>query len=85
VTEPDQVASLEERSTPHPRRTFADPTRLTGAVDAIPGRAVLCVPARMPFGELARGLGYKTVELESAHDAMVTAPDALAGLLQEDA
>lgn len=85
VTEPDQVAWLGERSTPHPRRTFADPTRLTGAVDAIPARAVLCVPARFPFGEWARGLGYATVELESGHDAMVTAPGALTGLLLEDA
>lgn len=84
VTEPDQVAWLEERLTPQPRRTFADPTRLTGAVDAVPGRAVLCVPAApIPFREWAHELGYATVELESGHNAMVTAPSALAGLLQE--
>jgi hypothetical protein len=64
---------------------FADPTLLTGAVEVIPARAVLCVPARFPFGEWARGLGYATVELESGHDAMVTAPGALTGLLLEDA
>jgi pimeloyl-ACP methyl ester carboxylesterase len=86
VTEPDQVAWVDERSTPHPRRTFADPTRLTGAVDTIPARAVLCVPAaRMPFAELARGLGHPTVELKSGHSPMITAPGALARLLQEDA
>jgi pimeloyl-ACP methyl ester carboxylesterase len=81
VTDPDQVAWLEPQLTPHPRRTFADPTHLTGAVDAIPGRAVLCVPGRLPFGEWARGLGYPAVELESGHDAMVTAPGALTELL----
>jgi pimeloyl-ACP methyl ester carboxylesterase len=86
VTEPDQVVWLESRLTPQPRRTFAESTRLTGAVDAIPTRAVLCVPAGpFPFGEWARELGCKTVELESGHDAMVTAPAALAGLLLEDA
>jgi pimeloyl-ACP methyl ester carboxylesterase len=85
VTDPGQVAWLEERLTPQPRRTFADPTRLTGAVDAIPGRAVLCVPAAaIPFREWAHDLGYATVELRSGHNAMVTAPDALADLLQED-
>ena len=84
VTDPDQVAWLEPQLTPHPRRTFADPTHLTGAVDAIPGRAVLCVPAAaIPFREWAHELGYATVELESGHNAMVTAPAALAGLLQE--
>jgi hypothetical protein len=54
-------------------------------VEVIPARAVLCVLARFPFGEWARGLGYATVELESGHDAMVTAPGALTGLLLEDA
>jgi pimeloyl-ACP methyl ester carboxylesterase len=85
VTDPDQAAWLQERSTPHPRRTFAEPTRLTGAVDTLPTRAVLCVPARMPFGEWAKSLGCPSVQLESAHDAMVTAPGALARLLEEEA
>jgi pimeloyl-ACP methyl ester carboxylesterase len=86
VAEPDQVAWLESRLTPHPRRTFVDPTRLTGAVDAIPSRAVLCTPAGpIPFGEWAREFGWRTAELESGHDAMITAPAGLAGILVEDA
>jgi pimeloyl-ACP methyl ester carboxylesterase len=86
VTDPQQVAWLESRLTPHPRRTFSDPTRLTGAVDAVPCRAVVCTPpGGIPFAGWAREFGWKTVELESGHDAMVTAPAALAGLLLEDA
>lgn len=86
VTEPDQVAWLESRLTPQPRRTFSEPTRLTGAVEAIPCRAVLCTPpGPMPFGELARGFGWKTVELESGHDAMTGAPAQLARILLDDA
>jgi pimeloyl-ACP methyl ester carboxylesterase len=86
VTEPDQVAWLEPQLTPHPRRTFAEPTRLTGAVDAIPARAVVCTPGgRIPFGKWAREFGWRTAELEAGHDAMTTAPAALTEILMEDA
>jgi pimeloyl-ACP methyl ester carboxylesterase len=86
VTEPADVAWLEARLTPQPRLTFSDATTLTGAVEAIPCRAVLCTPpGPMPFATLAADFGWKTVELESGHDAMTTAPAALAGILLEDA
>jgi pimeloyl-ACP methyl ester carboxylesterase len=82
VTEPDQVAWLEPRLTPHPRRTFADPTTLSGAVDTIPCHAVLCTPnGPMPFGQIAAEFGWKTTELDVGHDAMVIAPKALAEIL----
>lgn len=86
VTEPEQVAWLQSRLTAQPRRTFSEPTRLTGAVEAIPCRAVLCTPAgRIPFEEWARGFGWKTVDLESGHNAMITAPTELARILLDDA
>lgn len=84
VTEPEQVAWLEPRLTPHPRRTFSDPTKLSGAVDAIPCRAVLCTPdGPMPFPQLAKDFGWQSTELPVGHDAMVTAPAALANILLE--
>ena len=84
VTEPEQVAWVESLMAPQPRRTFSDPTRLTGAVDAIPCRAVVCTPpGRLPFGAWARGFGWPIVELESGHDAPVTAPGALADILRD--
>nr|QXL90850.1 alpha/beta hydrolase [Streptomyces sp.] len=86
VTEPEQVAWVEPRLTRHPRRTFTDPARLTGAVDAIPCRAVLCTPrGPMPFPLIAKEFGWQTSELDVGHDAMVTAPDALADLLMAEA
>ncbi|MBW5482359.1 alpha/beta fold hydrolase [Streptomyces bambusae] len=86
VTEPDQVAWLEARLTPHPRRTFSEPTRLSGAVDAIDCRAVLCSPnGPMPFPRLAEENGWASTVLDVGHDAMVTAPQALAEILLQDA
>ncbi|MEV0629527.1 alpha/beta fold hydrolase [Nonomuraea wenchangensis] len=82
VREPGQVAWLEPRLTAHPRRTFAEPTRLSGAVDAIACRAVLCTPGGpMPFPRLADEHGWAATVLDAGHDAMVTAPQALADIL----
>ncbi|WP_331763720.1 alpha/beta hydrolase family protein [Streptomyces anthocyanicus] len=86
VTEPSQVAWLETRLTPHPRQTFSEPTQLSGAVDAINCRAVLCSPdSPMPFPQLAETFGWKSTVLHVGHDAMVTAPQALAENLLQDA
>uniref|UniRef100_A0AAU1M3Q5 Alpha/beta hydrolase n=1 Tax=Streptomyces sp. NBC_00148 TaxID=2903626 RepID=A0AAU1M3Q5_9ACTN len=86
VTKPDQVAWLETRLTPHPRRTFSEPTRLSGAVDAIGCRAVLCSPGGpMPFPDLAEKNGWESTVLDVGHAAMLTAPQALADILLQDA
>ncbi|HEU4946380.1 MAG TPA: alpha/beta fold hydrolase [Kribbella sp.] len=82
VTDPDDVALLEARLTPHPRRTFSEPTRLTGAVDAIPCQAVVCTPGGpIPFAAWAKDFGWPITELESGHDAMILQPAALADIL----
>ncbi|GGS67986.1 esterase [Nonomuraea spiralis] len=82
VTEPDQVAWVESRLTAHPRRTFSEPTRLSGAVDTIPCRAVICTPGGpMPFPRLAEEHGWAATVLDVGHDAMVTAPRELADVL----
>ncbi len=85
VTDPDQVAWLTANMTPQPRLTFSGPTRLTGAVDAIACRAVLCTPGGpMPFARLAGEHGWPATVLDVGHDAMVTAPRELADILLED-
>ncbi|MFB4317233.1 alpha/beta fold hydrolase [Actinomadura sp. 21ATH] len=86
VTVPEQAAWLEPLLTPHPRRTFSVPTRLTGAVDSVPCRAVLCTPGGpMPFPKIAAEFGWETTVLDVGHDAMVTAPAELARDLLADA
>ncbi|MET7345121.1 alpha/beta hydrolase family protein [Streptomyces sp. NPDC087866] len=86
VTQPEQVAWLEARLTPQPRRTFSEPTRLTGAVEDIACRAVLCSPdGPMPFADLAARNGWESTALPVGHDAMVIAPHALADILLRDA
>jgi pimeloyl-ACP methyl ester carboxylesterase len=82
VTEPADVAFLAPRLTPQPRRTFAEPTRLTGAADAIPTTAVVSAPGGpVPFAGWAAEFGWPTTTVESGHEVMVTAPGALTALL----
>ncbi|MFE9328797.1 alpha/beta fold hydrolase [Nocardia sp. NPDC052278] len=84
VTDPADAAWLESRLTDQPLKTFEEPTRLTGAVDDIPCRAVLCTPGNgVPFADWAAEFDWPATELASGHDAMVTAPAQLAALLME--
>lgn len=86
VTEPEQAARLETLLTAHPLRTFEDASRLTGAVDGVPGAAIVCRPgAGLPFDAMAEAQGLRVVDIESAHDAMVIAPEALTALLHAEA
>ena len=85
VTDPADAAWLRARLTAHPLRSFEDPTRLEGAVDAIPATAVLCRPSSLPFEAWAAAAGAAAVDLESGHDAMVTVPGRLTELLCEAA
>lgn len=79
VTDPADAGWLEQRLRPHPLRTFLEPADLTGAVDAIPGLAVLSAQDQMPFRHLAGD--YGTVTIDGPHDVMLTHPGALATLL----
>ncbi|MCP2168044.1 alpha/beta fold hydrolase [Goodfellowiella coeruleoviolacea] len=76
VTDPADAAWLVDRMTPHPLRTFTDPAQLTGAVDRVPGTALVCRPGNgAPFDQVAKEHGLPVVELASGHNVMVTAPD----------
>lgn len=61
VVHPDDAAWLASRLLPQPLRTFAEPTRLSGAVDRIPGAAVQCRPPTYPFERFGAALGYRTL------------------------
>jgi pimeloyl-ACP methyl ester carboxylesterase len=84
VTEQADVDWLTPRLTPHPWKTYTDPLRLTGAADRVPAAFVECVSWMRVFqsqAERARAKGWPVHELETGHEAMVTAPEELADVL----
>jgi pimeloyl-ACP methyl ester carboxylesterase len=87
VTEPDDVAFLEPRLTPHPLATFSTPLDLKNPVgNGLEAHYVMCTdPAYMPANlghERALRKGWPIAELKTGHDAMVMAPLATADLLE---
>ena len=81
IEEAGAAAWLAPRLVPQPLRSFAEPTRLSGAVERIPGTSIGCTPQGFPFDAYAERLGYRRLALEGPHDIMLTRPDALADLL----
>lgn len=86
VEDPADVAWLTPRLTAHPWRTYTDPLRLTGAGESVPSAFIECVSWMRVFSgaaERARQRGWPVYELETGHEAMVTAPRELAEVLLE--
>jgi hypothetical protein len=86
VTEQADVDWLTPKLTPHPWKTYTDPLHLTGAVDSVPAAFVECVTWMRVFqgqAERARERGWPVHQLDTGHEAMVTAPKALADVLLE--
>lgn len=86
VTEPTDLDWLRPRLTAHPWKTYTDPLRLTGALDGVPAEFIECVEWMRVFRDQAgraRELGWPVHELETGHEAMVTAPGELAAVLND--
>jgi pimeloyl-ACP methyl ester carboxylesterase len=81
IVDPDDAAWLAARTLPQPLRSFTESTRLTGAVERIPGTAVHCRPQTYPFDRFGEALGYRTRALDGPHDVMLADPEALAQVL----
>ncbi|OIJ63694.1 alpha/beta fold hydrolase [Streptomyces mangrovisoli] len=81
VTDPDDAAWLASRLRPQPLRGFTEATRLSGAVEQIPGTALWCRPRTFPFDRFGAALGYRTHPLDGPHDVMLTDPEPLARIL----
>lgn len=81
VTDPGDAAWLAPRLRPQPLRTFTETTRLSGAVDRIPGTAIYCRPQTYAFDQFAAAIGYRAIALDGPHDVMLTHPRELAGVL----
>lgn len=81
IVDADDAAWLAARLLPQPLRTFTEPTRLSGAIDRIPGTAIHCRPPTYPFDRFGEALGYRTRALDGPHDVMLTDPEPLVRIL----
>lgn len=88
ITEETQAHWLAERLTPQPIRTFEQPVRLTEpAAATLPRTYVHCTigPLAPSFALFAARLrtapGWRYHELATVHDAMLTMPEELVGVL----
>ncbi|MEU1664414.1 alpha/beta hydrolase [Streptomyces sparsogenes] len=81
IVDAEAAAWLAARLLPQPLRTFTEGTRLSGAVDRIPGTAICCRPQTYPFDRFGEAVGYRTLALDGPHDVMLTHPEPLARML----
>ena len=89
-TDPADVAWSTARRVMQPLQTFEQPIRLTGAVEKLPRTYIYCKRARpgdvfRRFAERARREGWTLHEIDASHNPHITAPQALAALLDEAA
>lgn len=83
VTDAADLAWLTPRLVPHPWLTYTQPARVTADV---PGAFVHCtdwLDVFAPQAERAAARGWPVRDLATGHEAMVTAPQALADALVE--
>lgn len=88
ITDAEQAAWVEARLTPHPLSTFTSPLKLANQVgNGVPASYVVCTdPIYGPLKasrDWVTAAGWKMVNIKTGHDAMVTAPDRLADVLEK--
>lgn len=86
VTDPDDIAWMKSRLTPHPFRCFATPLRLTNeeALWDIPQTHIVCtstLPSRDPARMAKAAAAGRLWDIDTGHDLMITEPKAVAELL----
>jgi pimeloyl-ACP methyl ester carboxylesterase len=83
IVDTDDATWLAARLLPQPLRTFTEPTRLSGAVDRVPGTAICCTPETFPFQQFGKAVGYRTLALDGPHNVMLTHPEPLVRMFLE--
>jgi pimeloyl-ACP methyl ester carboxylesterase len=84
VTDEADTEWLTARLTPHPWRTYTEPLALSGRQDDVPAIFIECTDWMRVFrthGERAESAGWPVLSVPTGHEAMVTAPEALAKIL----
>ena len=89
VSDPEQAAWLEARLTPHPLSAFNAPLNLKNKVgNGLPAIYIVCTdPIYGPLQssrDWCKANGMKMVEIATGHNAMVSAPEALSDLLEDE-
>jgi hypothetical protein len=84
-----QIAWVNRRMTPMPLRAYNTPLVLRGAPGGtVKKHFIRCVepalPNIEPSARYARTQGWRYSELKTGHDAMVSMPDEVVGMLQAD-
>jgi pimeloyl-ACP methyl ester carboxylesterase len=87
LTDPDDIAWVDRRLTPHPVRTYAEPFPLTAPLGGgHPVTYIACTepayPAVHSAHAIARREGWEFRELATGHDAMISAPGTTVELLR---
>ncbi len=85
-TNAPDAAWIRAHRIPHPRKCFEQRLKLTGAVEQLPRTYIYCTRARPQdpfrvFAERARKEGWQALEIDASHSPHVTAPGALARML----
>jgi pimeloyl-ACP methyl ester carboxylesterase len=82
ITEPRLAAWTRERLTAHPLGTWTEPL---DATPSLPGRYIRCTegPLVSSFEGFATRFEGEVVELATGHDAMITRPTDLAGVIAQ--
>jgi pimeloyl-ACP methyl ester carboxylesterase len=88
VTDPEQLAWMTAKLTPHPWKCFSQPIRLTdeAAVRRLRRASINCTPTlkMKPAETRAEALDAERVwEIDTGHDLMITEPEATAAMLLE--
>ena len=86
VTDPDQLAWMKPRLTPHPWKCFEQKLSLSGR--PLPPRGyIYCTrlgPQDVfgPFARRAKAEGWRYAEMDASHNPHITCPEALRDVLQ---
>ena len=86
-TSAEDLAWVGPLRVPLALKAFQEPVRLSGAVDKLPRSYIYCTKSRpgdvfRQFRERAKQEGWQCFDLEASHSPNVTAPDALAEMLE---
>jgi pimeloyl-ACP methyl ester carboxylesterase len=86
-TSPEDLAWVNSHRMPQPIKTFEQKIRLTGAVERLPRSYIYCKVSRpgdvfRQFRDRAsKEKGWKVIDIDASHSPNVTAPEALATIL----